>query len=165
MLRRLLLSLLLFLVIAAPLAQAKGPTTDGPWALIKGGVAHAPTAAPDAVKEAIWAANTLLRKPYRWGGGHARFHDKGYDCSGTISFLLHHAGMLKSPAPSSHFRSYGNPGRGKWITIYARKGHVFAVVAGLRLDTTDFRGGRQGPRWHQDFRPPRGFTARHPPGL
>ncbi len=141
------------------------PTVAGNRAVLRNGVAYAPANAPDRVKAAIWAANTLRRKPYRWGGGHGSFQDSGYDCSGTVSFALHHAGALRSPLPSSSFMNYGERGRGRWITVYSRRGHTFAVIAGLRLDTTDFRGGRDGPRWHADGRSTSGYVARHPTGL
>ena len=143
-----------------------GPIVRGKRAVLRNGVAYAPAGAPDNVKCAIWAANTLRAKPYVWGGGHGSFNDDGYDCSGTVSFALHHAGLLGTPLPSSDFRRYGKRGRGRWITIYARPGHTFAVIAGLRLDTTDLRYGTDvGPRWHSDFRSPHGFAARHPEGL
>jgi hypothetical protein len=142
-----------------------GPTVPGTRAVLRNGVAYAPSEAPLSVKRAIWAANSLRRKPYRWGGGHGSFYDRGYDCSGTVSFALHHAGKLSTPMPSRGFRTYGSRGRGRWITVYARKGHTFAVIAGLRLDTTGRSGGDEGPRWHRDPRPTRGFTARHPEGL
>jgi hypothetical protein len=110
--------------------------------------------------------NTIRRKPYVWGGGHGSFNDRGYDCSGTVSFALHHAGLLGSPVASNDLMRYGERGRGRWFTIYSRRGHTFAVIAGLRLDTTDFRyGGDVGPRWHTDFRDTRGFVATHPVGL
>ena len=137
----------------------------GNRAVIRNGIAHAPENAPLAVKRAIWATNFLTRKPYVWGGGHATFYDDGYDCSGTVSFLLKHAGALEQPAASSELTRYGSDGPGRWITIYARHGHVFAMVAGLRLDTTGFSGGDEGPRWRRDGRSPWGFTARHPQGL
>ncbi len=141
-----------------------GPTVPGNRAALRGGVAYAPANAPVAVKRAIWATNFLRRKPYVWGGGHGNFYEKGYDCSGTVSFMLHHAGKLARPAASREFTSYGNSGTGRWITIYARPGHVFAVVAGIRLDTTGARRD-EGPRWRADTRPPHGFVARHPEGL
>ena len=147
-------------------ARSAGPTVAGNRAVLRNGIAYAPANAPDSVKSAIWAANNLRRKPYVWGGGHGSFNDYGYDCSGTVSYALHSAGVLASPLPSSDFRRYGQRGRGRWITIYARSGHTFAVIAGLRLDTTDLRYGTDiGPRWHQDFRDTRGFVARHPDGL
>lgn len=141
-----------------------GPTVPGNRAVLKGRIAHAPANAPECVKRAIWATNYLTWRPYVWGGGHGTFYDRGYDCSGTISFFLHHGGLLDSPIPSKGFLGYGQSGRGKWITIYARPGHVFAEIAGLRLDTTG-RRAEEGPRWRPDRRAPRGFVARHPPGL
>ncbi len=142
-----------------------GPTVPGNRAVIRNGIAHAPESAPLAVKRAIWATNFLTRKPYVWGGGHTTFYDDGYDCSGAVSFLLKHAGALEQPAGSTELTRYGSGGPGRWITIYARNGHVFATVAGLRLDTTGYSGGDEGPRWRRDGRSPRGFTARHPQGL
>ena len=142
------------------------PTVSGSQAVLRNGVAYAPSGAPQSVKNAIWAANTLRRKPYVWGGGHGTFYDRGYDCSGTVSFALHGAGLLNSPMPSSDFMLYGERGRGQWMTIYSRNGHTFAVIAGLRLDTTDLgRGGDVGPRWYAYGRDTSGFIARHPAAL
>jgi hypothetical protein len=159
------------LLVLSPSAQAgketpptTGPTVPGSRAVLKGRIAYAPENAPDCVKRAIWATNYLTSRPYVWGGGHGTFYDRGYDCSGTISFFLHHAGLLDQPTPSKEFRNYGESGLGKWVTIFARNGHVFAVVAGLRLDTTGFYQ-EEGPRWRRDGRSPWGFTARHPAGL
>jgi len=147
-------------------SAVSGPTVNGRRAVLRNGIAYAPACAPATVKSAIWAANTLRRKPYVWGGGHGSFDDYGYDCSGTVSFALHRAGLLDAPLPSNDLLRYGERGCGKWITIYARPGHTFAMIAGLRLDTTDLRyGGNTGPRWHTDFRDTRGFDARHPIGL
>ena len=142
----------------------KGPTVPGSRAIVRGGIAYAPENAPLPVKRAIWATNHLTRKPYVWGGGHGSFYDKGYDCSGTVSFLLHHADAIDRPAASRELAQFGNPGPGRWITVYARNGHTFATVAGLRLDTTGRRGD-EGPRWREEPRSPAGFTARHPEGL
>ena len=144
-----------------------GPTTPGSRAAVCGEIALAPTQAPLAVKRAIWAANQLRSKPYRYGGGHASFHDSGYDCSGTVSYALGGAGLISSPMGSSDFRRYGQRGPGRWITVYARNGHTFAVIAGLRLDTTpgDSSRYRWAPRWQTAFRGPAGFEARHPLGL
>jgi cell wall-associated NlpC family hydrolase len=151
---------------AATLSGGDRPTVAGSRAVLRNGIAYAPANAPQSVKNAIWAANKLRRKPYVWGGGHGSFYDRGYDCSGTVSFALHGAGVLGAPLPSSGFARYGERGRGRWFTIYARRGHVFAVIAGLRLDTTDFRnGGNTGPRWHADMRDTGGYVARHPAGL
>ncbi len=142
------------------------PTVSGSRAVLRNGVAYAPSHAPQSVKSAIWAANSLRRKPYIWGGGHGTFYDRGYDCSGTVSFALHGAGLLNSPMPSSDFMRYGERGRGRWLTIYSRNGHTFAVIAGLRLDTTDLgRGGDVGPRWYTYGRDTSGFIARHPAAL
>jgi hypothetical protein len=162
LLKKAAIAVVCFLVIE-PLVRAAGPTVPGEVAVVRGGIAYAPERAPLAVKRAIWAVDTIVRKPYRWGGGHGTFYDRGYDCSGTVSFLLHHAGLLASPSPSRAFLTYGEPGSGRWITVYARKGHVFAVVCGLRLDTTGSRE-REGPRWRPDRRDPRGFAARHARG-
>jgi cell wall-associated NlpC family hydrolase len=142
------------------------PTVEGKRAVVRNGIAYAPSRAPENVKNAIWAANTLYRKPYVWGGGHGSFHDHGYDCSGSVSYALHGAGLLAAPLPSSDLMRYGERGRGRWITVYARPGHTFAVIAGLRFDTTDLgRGGDVGPRWYADGRDTRGYAARHPAGF
>ena len=142
------------------------PMVSGSRAVLRNGVAYAPSRAPQNVKNAIWAANTLRRKPYVWGGGHGSFYDRGYDCSGTVSFALHGAGLLNSPLPSSELMRYGERGRGRWITVYSRPGHTFAVIAGLRLDTTDLgRGGDVGPRWYTYGRDTGGYVARHPVGM
>jgi cell wall-associated NlpC family hydrolase len=142
------------------------PMVSGNRAVLRNGVAYAPSRAPQSVKNAIWAANSLRRKPYVWGGGHGSFYDRGYDCSGTVSFALHGAGVLNSPIPSSDLMRFGERGRGRWITIYSRSGHTFAVIAGLRLDTTDLgRGGDVGPRWYAYDRNTSGYVARHPASL
>ena len=145
--------------------------------LLPDGTAAAPAAAPRAVQEAIWAANRLQDKPYKYGGGHARIEDTGYDCSGTVSYALHHAGLLDSPLPSGDFLSWGRRGRGRWITVWTNYGHAYMIIAGLRLDTSAYayrtRTSRRyarsaferGPRWRPTRRPWRGFRARHPVGL
>ena len=145
-----------------------GPTVPGNRAKLNSGKAYAPASAPLAVKRAIWAANQLFRKPYIWGGGHKSFADRGYDCSGTVSYALGGAGLLKSPISSTEFRKYGESGRGKWITIYARNGHTYAIIAGLRLDTTPYIAAHDkwAPGWQLTERVPAGgFEARHPVGL
>jgi hypothetical protein len=146
---------------------SSGPTTPGNEARLNGNLALAPVNAPVAVKRAIWAANQLRTKPYRFGGGHKTFHDNAYDCSGTISYALAGAGLVSIPMNSKEFRAYGSRGPGKWITVYARNGHTFAVIAGLRLDTTSPHNPsrRWAPRWQPTDRVPRGFEARHPIGL
>jgi cell wall-associated NlpC family hydrolase len=144
-----------------------GPTVTGSSARLRAGMAEAPKNAPAAVKRAIWAANQLRSKRYKFGGGHHSFTDNGYDCSGTISYILGGAGLITAPMSSSDLRGFGQRGRGKWITIYARKGHTFAVIAGLRLDTTplDNSSDRFAPRWQTTPRLPYGFETRHPVGL
>jgi hypothetical protein len=151
----------------ADLFPDSGPIVSGKTARVRFRKAAAPKNAPLPVKRAIWAANQLRHKPYRYGGGHKSFDDRGYDCSGTISYVLGAAGLIRSPMSSTEFRSYGGRGPGRWITIYAREGHTFAVIAGLRLDTTpyDRYAGKWAPRWQTIYRPPRGFDARHPVGL
>jgi hypothetical protein len=153
--------------VSADLFPDSGPIVSGKTARLRFSRAAAPKNAPLAVKRAIWAANQLRSKPYRYGGGHKSFDDHGYDCSGTISYVLGAAGLIASPISSTEFRSYGERGPGKWITIYAREGHTFAVIAGLRLDTTPFDhySGKWAPRWQTVYRPPRGFDTRHPIGL
>ena len=157
------------LTAAVPAAEfrSSGPTVSGTSARLRGKVAAAPENAPITVKKAIWAANQLHMKPYRYGGGHKSFSDSAYDCSGTVSYALGGAGVIRSPMSSSEFRNFGQKGRGKWITIYARNGHTFAVIAGLRLDTTPYVTGREkwAPGWQSTFRAPSGFEARHPDGL
>ena len=146
---------------------ASGPTTPGNAALFRNGLALAPLNAPMSVKRAIWAANQLRTKPYRFGGGHKTFHDSAYDCSGTVSYALAGAGLVGVPMSSTEFRAYGSRGPGKWITVYARSGHTFAVIAGLRLDTTSPHNPsrRWAPRWQPTGRMPTGFEARHPIGM
>jgi hypothetical protein len=148
---------------------SSGPTIGGSRAVLQGKVAAAPANAPLAVKRAIWAANQLASKPYRFGGGHKSFVDTAYDCSGTVSYALGAAGLIGTPIPSSGLRNFGARGRGRWITVYARNGHTFAEIAGLRLDTTAWNTMRRdhtwAPRWQPTYRDPRGFEARHPIGL
>ena len=148
-------------------SQPPGPPFRDITAKLRSGQAAAPEQAPLAVKRAIWAANQLQSKPYRYGGGHRSFIDNGYDCSATISFALGGAGLIPSPMSSSDFRRFGAQGPGKWITVYARSGHTFAIIAGLRLDTTPYitAHDRWAPRWQPTRRKPVGFEARHPVGL
>ncbi len=127
------------------------------------GVALPPLEAPDAVKQIIEAGNGIARTPYIWGGGHGKWLDKGYDCSGSVSFALASAGLLSSTMTSGQLMSWGEPGKGKWVTIYASDGHVFMEVAGIRFDTGAQRV--TGSRWASDGRSTAGFVARHPAGL
>jgi peptidoglycan hydrolase-like protein with peptidoglycan-binding domain len=125
--------------------------------------AVAPADAPQEVKDAITAANEIVGKPYKYGGGHGSWEDSGYDCSGTVSYALHGAGLLKRPLSSGEFGSWGVSGDGSWISVYYNSGHVYAVIAGLRLDTSG-SGGR-GPRWHTDMRSGSGYSVTHWRGL
>jgi hypothetical protein len=136
----------------------------GRTALLKDGKAYAPRSAPVAVKRAIAAGNHLQGKPYKWGGGHAQHQDGGYDCSGTVSYVLREAGLIRESIPSKGYFSYGRKGEGQWITVYTRNGHAFMTVAGLRLDTGG-PGGRSGPRWKPEARQGKGYVLRHPAGL
>lgn len=131
-------------------------------AILVNGRAIAPPDAPPRVKAVIAWANKIRTKPYIYGGGHRRFFDRGYDCSGAVSFGLRGGGFVKSPLPSSGFYRWGVAGVGRWITVYTNPGHAYMVVAGLRFDTS--MTGGNGPRWSEQMRSPRGFTARHPAG-
>jgi hypothetical protein len=146
--------------------------------LLPDGTAAAPADAPDQVKQAIWAANSLQDLPYRYGGGHNLDFDVdgGTDCSGTVSFALHAAGLLKAPLDSGSFMRWGRSGKGAWITVYTNPGHAYAVIAGLRLDTSAASVTRsntrkfkkaleRGPRWRPTERSSRGFKKRHPLGF
>jgi hypothetical protein len=127
------------------------------------GIALPPLEAPEAVRQMIEAGNVIARSPYLWGGGHGKWVDKGYDCSGSVSFVLASAGYLEAPLASGPLMSWGAPGRGKWVTIYSHEGHVFMEVAGIRFDTSGAR--ETGSRWQNELRSTAGFVARHPPGL
>jgi membrane-bound lytic murein transglycosylase B len=146
----------------SPLAAES--TVAGAEAVIQpNGLAAAPASAPPAVKAAIAAANSIATTPYVWGGGHASFYSYGYDCSGAVSFALYGAGLLDSPLTSGALESYGEPGPGKWITIYANAEHTYMTIASLRWDTVGDANGT-GPRWHAEPPYPEGFVVRHPAG-
>jgi cell wall-associated NlpC family hydrolase len=143
--------------------------------LLPDGSAAAPADAPVQVQNAIFAANRIQDKPYVYGGGHGKFEDRGYDCSGTVSYALHGGGLLKSPLDSGSFMRWGAKGKGAWITVFTNPGHAYAVIAGLRLDTSSYgftaskatkrvykSAFERGPRWRPTMRPARGFRARHP---
>jgi cell wall-associated NlpC family hydrolase len=147
----------------SPPPAAAPPTGPPGAATIVRGRAVAPADAPAAVKAVIAAANRIRTKPYVWGGGHGRWWDGGYDCSGAVSYALHGGELIDSPMPSGPMASWGRPGPGRWITIYANAGHAYAVIAGLRWDTSGDTSGT-GPRWHADMASNAGFVARHPAG-
>ncbi len=127
------------------------------------GLAVAPAGAPDEVRDIIAAANRIAGKPYRYGGGHGRWEDSGYDCSGSVSYALHGAGLLDAPMPSGGFMRWGESGPGRWVSIYAHPGHMFMLVAGLRFDTSARR--KTGGRWTTEMRSASGYAVRHPAGL
>jgi peptidoglycan hydrolase CwlO-like protein len=146
-----------------------GPITSTPAPLTPGESAHfisesqasVPSAAPPAVAAAIEAANSIASTPYIWGGGHGSFESSGYDCSGAVSFALHGGGFLSSPLDSTGLSTWGAPGAGHWVTVYANAGHAWMIIAGLAFDTS----GGAGPRWHPSpVSSTEGFIARHPPG-
>lgn len=127
------------------------------------GLAIAPEDAPEEVKQVIAAGNKIAKKPYKWGGGHGRWEDSGYDCSGSVSYALRGGGLLKSPLPSYGFFKWGDSGKGTWITLYTNSGHMYMVVAGLRFDTSG--RGAKGSRWQKAMRDPSSFRVRHPAGF
>ncbi|HWI07157.1 MAG TPA: hypothetical protein VNT54_06535 [Solirubrobacteraceae bacterium] len=156
---------------SAPLGKGRGSEGGGPTSdsaisdaeVLKNGIALPPIEAPDEVRRIIEAGNQIARTPYLWGGGHGKWLDKGYDCSGSVSYALAAAGLLDGPLASGPLMSWGKPGKGKWVTIYTNPGHVFLVVAGVRFDTTARK--QTGSRWLGEMRSTAGYVARHPPGL
>ena len=150
--------------IRRELQQAFGTSQVVNRASLSGdGLATVPSSAPHAVEGIIRAANAVALLPYVYGGGHARWEDSAYDCSASVSFALAAAGFLKGPLDSTSFMSWGKPGPGKWVTIFANQGHAWMIVAGLRFDTSGLRIG--GSRWTAETRSTAGFVLRHPPGL
>jgi hypothetical protein len=140
--------------VCTPTAKAK---------LLSTGELIPPKSAPPRVVSVIEAANKIRTKPYIWGGGHGRWWDAGYDCSGSVSFALHGGEFIESPLPSGPMEKWGLAGLGRWITVYANPGHAYAVIAGVRWDTSGDANGT-GPRWHTDLRDNASYIARHPAG-
>jgi len=132
--------------------------------LLSNGMLVPPESAPARVKRVIAFANRIRTKPYVWGGGHGHWWDRGYDCSGSVSFALHGGDFINSPLPSGPMERWGLGGEGRWITVYANPGHAYAVIAGYRWDTSGDAQG-SGPRWHEDLRSSAGYVARHPAGF
>jgi cell wall-associated NlpC family hydrolase len=132
-------------------------------AILLNGIALAPPSAPEAIKAAISAANEIVGRPYIWGGGHASWYSTGYDCSGAVSYALGGGGLLPAPLDSTRLEGWGEPGPGRWLTVYASGSHAYAEIAGLRWDTVGDAKGT-GPRWHLAPAYPEGFVERHPPG-
>ena len=131
--------------------------------LTEDGLAIPPAGAPEAVKKVIAAGNEIAKTPYRYGGGHGRWKDTAYDCSGSVSYALYGARLVSSPMASGGFMQWAEKGPGRWITIYANSGHMYMVVAGLRFDTSGRR--KNGTRWQRDPRPTQSYAIRHPEGL
>jgi cell wall-associated NlpC family hydrolase len=130
------------------------------------GLAIAPVSAPAAVQAVINAGNQIAHLPYIWGGGHLTYEDSGYDCSGSLSYVLAAAGLLQGTMTSGQFTHWGEPGPGRWITVFATDGHTFMYVAGLRFDTVAL--AETGSRWSNRSadEPDLGsFVERHPAGL
>jgi cell wall-associated NlpC family hydrolase len=138
------------------------PATEDAY-IDENGLAVAPASAPAEVQAIIAAGNEIATKPYKYGGGHGKWRDTGYDCSGSMSYALHGAGLLDTALDSTGFMSWGEAGRGEWVTTYAHGGHSYMVVAGLRFDTSARKV--TGNRWSDEMRSPRGYTIRHPEGL
>jgi hypothetical protein len=140
--------------ICTPTAKAR---------LLPNGMLVPPKSAPARIKAVIASANKIRLKPYIWGGGHGRWWDAGYDCSGSVSYALHGGKFLESPLPSGPMENWGLEGEGRWLTVYANAGHAYAVIAGFRWDTAGDSSGT-GPRWHEELLSNEGFVARHPAG-
>jgi hypothetical protein len=174
-------ALLLVMGLAAPASAGRSKSSGGATfqppppppeeATLVDGRVIAPASAPRKVKRVIQAANRLVEKPYIYGGGHKPFSsmlDRGYDCSGAVSYALYGGRFLRSPLPSGDLMSWGEEGPGEWITVYAHGGHAYVVVAGLRFDTSmrdpDAPGPSSGPRWSTSLRESDAFVARHPLG-
>jgi cell wall-associated NlpC family hydrolase len=151
--------------VSSTTPEVTEPTAPPGKAILVNGRAVPPADAPPAVKKVIAAANKIRTKPYVYGGGHGRWWDAGYDCSGAVSFALHGGSLIDTPMPSGSLAGWGSAGRGRWITVYANGGHAYAIVAGLRWDTAGTTNGT-GPRWHKSLRAQASgpFTARHPSG-
>jgi hypothetical protein len=174
-------ALVLLMGLAAPASAGRSKSSGGATfqppppppeeATLVDGRVLAPVTAPRKVKRVIEAANRLVEKPYIYGGGHKPFSsllDRGYDCSGAVSYALFGGRFLRSPLPSGDLMSWGEDGPGEWITVYAHGGHAYLVVAGLRFDTSmrdaDAPGPSSGPRWSRTLRESDAFVARHPSG-
>jgi hypothetical protein len=173
---------LLVMVLATAASADKPPGSGGAAfvppppppekAKLVNGRVLAPASAPTRVRRVIEAANRLVEKPYVYGGGHRPYGtarlDRGYDCSGAVSYALYGGRFLRSPLPSGALMDWGEEGTGEWITVYAHGGHAYVVVAGLRFDTSmhdpDAPGPGSGPRWSKTLRRSSAFTARHPLG-
>ena len=164
---------LLALLLSQCSSPSSAPSSHKRWsyqyrpgksAVIVNGKAVPPAGLPPEVMRAISAGNRIVGRPYKFGGGHRQIEDWGYDCSGTVCYALQHAGLIRGCGTSESLRNYGKRGEGKHITVYAKSGHTFIEIAGLRLDT-GYNGERKGPSWSTKGRPISGYVARHPEGL
>jgi peptidoglycan hydrolase-like protein with peptidoglycan-binding domain len=159
--------------LRAKVAAIEADPPTGTTRINPDGTATAPAGAPAVVLQIVAAANQIIDKPYRYGGGHASFTDTGYDCSGSVSYALHGGGLLTAPEDSVQLETYGDAGPGHWITIYADPGHTWIVVAGRAFDTANYTGPNipagSGPRWRSDplanLSDGGDYVVRHPPGL
>jgi cell wall-associated NlpC family hydrolase len=154
-------------VLKTEVSSSSAPTATAPATgkatLTSDGLAVAPSDAPPEVQQIIAAGNEIATKPYKYGGGHSKWKDSGYDCSGSVSYALHGAGLIKKPMDSSELMSWGIHGRGQWVTIRSNPGHAYMIVAGLRFDTSASKGG--GSRWTDEMRSAKGYRGVHPDGL
>ena len=153
----------------AALAAEHSTTQASSGAIGGDGTVQAPPGVPAVIARVIAGANAITDFPYVYGGGHASFVDSAYDCSGSVSYALAAAGLLSAPETSGQLESWGAPGPGRWLTIYANAGHVYMFVDGLRYDTAG-RTGVFSTRWQTGPDPVggptnAGFVARHYPGL
>ncbi len=148
--------------VVGPATRSALGIGSGP-VLKRGGRGGGGSSTSGVVARVVAAGNRIATTPYVYGGGHGSFNASGYDCSGSVSYALHGGGLLKTPLDSSGLMSYGRPGRGKRITIYANPGHAFMVVDGRRFDTS--ARSQTGSRWSGSMRSTAGYVARHPAGL
>jgi cell wall-associated NlpC family hydrolase len=153
----------------APASTPSHPVVQGFTAKIVGGLAYAPSEAPIQVQKAIWAGDAIRHKPYIYGGGHGTWNSPGYDCSGSVSYVLHAAGLIKTSMDSGEMMTWGLSGAGAWITVYTNPGHAFIEIAGIRLDTSAEQDPNPpsgtGPRWRPLMTSTSGYLARHPVGF
>jgi cell wall-associated NlpC family hydrolase len=150
-------------IVPLPGTPVPAPQSGQVARVLPNGMAVAPAGAPAAVQQIIAAGNRIAKTKYIWGGGHRRWEDRGYDCSGSVSYALRGAALLDTPLVSGELARWGDAGPGQWVTIYANAGHVYMIVAGLRFDTSGQR--KAGSRWQAARRSARGFKVRHPAGL